>query len=143
MCVFALMLRNGHNKFLWLVAIVIALNFSHIKAFISTPLSTYKFNSSREIPQQLSLITSPFVRSFSLAAATIDKATTTTSDVKAASNNENANTKDNGGKKKKKRNGDVGAMEVVVLGLSHHNAAVEIREKLAIPEASWNEVNLL
>ena len=29
--------------------------------------------------------------------------------------------------------------QVVVLGLSHHNAAVDVREKLAIPEASWNE----
>ena len=43
------------------------------------------------------------------------------------------------GKKKKKRGGDIGAMEVVVLGLSHHNAVVEVREKLAIPEANWNE----
>merc|ERR1711871_387460 len=48
-----------------------------------------------------------------------------------------------GGKKKKKKNKqqktDEGAMEVVVLGLSHHNAAVEVREKLAIPETEWNQ----
>lgn len=30
-------------------------------------------------------------------------------------------------------------LEVFVLGLSHHNAKVEVREKLAIPEADWNE----
>merc|ERR1711871_1223161 len=42
-------------------------------------------------------------------------------------------------KKKGKKNTQEGALEVVVLGLSHHNAAVDVREKLAIPEASWNE----
>jgi hypothetical protein len=26
-----------------------------------------------------------------------------------------------------------------VIGLSHHNAKVEVREKLAIPEDQWNE----
>jgi glutamyl-tRNA reductase len=30
-----------------------------------------------------------------------------------------------------------GELDVVVLGLSHHNAGVEVREKLAIPEAEW------
>ncbi|CAM9453089.1 unnamed protein product [Phaeothamnion confervicola] len=30
-------------------------------------------------------------------------------------------------------------LEVHVIGLSHHNAAVEVREKLAVPEANWNE----
>lgn len=29
-------------------------------------------------------------------------------------------------------------LEVHVIGLSHHNAAVEVREKLSIPEANWN-----
>lgn len=29
-------------------------------------------------------------------------------------------------------------LEVFVIGLSHHNAKVEVREKLAIPEADWN-----
>lgn len=33
------------------------------------------------------------------------------------------------------------ALEVVVLGLSHHNAKVEVREVLAIPEDKWNEVS--
>lgn len=40
-------------------------------------------------------------------------------------------------KKKKKKNG-ADALEVVVLGLSHHNAKVEVREKLAVPEDQWN-----
>lgn len=30
-------------------------------------------------------------------------------------------------------------MEVHVVGLSHHNAPVEVREKLAVPEAQWNQ----
>lgn len=32
-------------------------------------------------------------------------------------------------------------LEIVVIGLSHHNAGVDIREKLAIPEANWNEAS--
>jgi glutamyl-tRNA reductase len=55
------------------------------------------------------------------------------SEAKTDSNKDN-NNKDE--KKKKKRSAD--ALEVVVLGLSHHNAKVEVREKLAIPEADWN-----
>lgn len=31
-----------------------------------------------------------------------------------------------------------GPLEVIVLGLSHHNAAVDVREKLAIPEDQWS-----
>lgn len=41
------------------------------------------------------------------------------------------------GKAKKK----VDNLEVVVIGLSHHNAKVEVREKLAVPEQNWNEVS--
>lgn len=43
--------------------------------------------------------------------------------------------------KKKKRSSGKGAdaLEVIVIGLSHHNAKVEVREKLAIPEDQWNE----
>lgn len=33
-------------------------------------------------------------------------------------------------------------LDVFVVGLSHHNAAVETREKLAIPEAEWQEAAL-
>jgi len=40
-------------------------------------------------------------------------------------------------REKKKSTND--PLEVVVLGLSHHNAKVDIREKLAIPEDIWNE----
>lgn len=32
-----------------------------------------------------------------------------------------------------------GPLEVIVLGLSHHNAAVDVREKLAVPEDKWAE----
>lgn len=32
-------------------------------------------------------------------------------------------------------------LQVVVIGLSHHNSKVDIREKLAIPEHEWNEVS--
>ena len=41
-------------------------------------------------------------------------------------------------KKDKKKTPD--ALEVLVIGLSHHNAKVEVREKLAIPEVEWNDV---
>eukprot|EP01038_Epipyxis_sp_PR26KG_P016061 gene16061-21810_t len=41
--------------------------------------------------------------------------------------------------KKKKKSPD--ALEVLVIGLSHHNAGVDVREKLAIPEANWNEAS--
>lgn len=30
---------------------------------------------------------------------------------------------------------------VHVIGLSHHNAGVDVREKLAVPEANWNEAS--
>eukprot|EP00953_Heterococcus_sp_UTEX-ZZ885_P027072 14570-Heterococcus_DN1.PRE.1 len=29
-------------------------------------------------------------------------------------------------------------LQVHVIGLSHHNAAVEVRERLAVPEPEWN-----
>jgi len=34
------------------------------------------------------------------------------------------------------------ALDVFVVGLSHHNARVEVREKLAVPEAEWEETAL-
>lgn len=46
---------------------------------------------------------------------------------------------DTGGDKNKTCPVGEEGLEVVVLGLSHHNAKVEVREKLAIPEAMWNE----
>lgn len=39
-----------------------------------------------------------------------------------------------GKKEKKKKRGGTKPLEVVVLGLSHHKASVDVREKLAIPE---------
>lgn len=41
-------------------------------------------------------------------------------------------------KKKKQKGGSTTALEVLVIGLSHHNAGVDVREKLAIPEDEWN-----
>ena len=41
-------------------------------------------------------------------------------------------------KKKKKNKGGNTPLEVIVVGLSHHNAKVDVREKLAIPEDGWN-----
>lgn len=46
-------------------------------------------------------------------------------------------------KDKKKKKGKVDAQEVIVLGLSHHNAKVDVREKLAIPEDEWNDAAAL
>lgn len=51
---------------------------------------------------------------------------------------------DGGGKKKKKdkkRRQATGPLEVVVFGLSHHKASVDVREKLAIPEDEWNDAS--
>lgn len=44
-------------------------------------------------------------------------------------------------KKKSSRKKSTDALEVIVLGLSHHNAKVDVREKLAIPEDQWNEAS--
>eukprot|EP00596_Hydrurales_sp_CCMP1899_P010127 CAMPEP_0119042688 /NCGR_PEP_ID=MMETSP1177-20130426/16084_1 /TAXON_ID=2985 /ORGANISM="Ochromonas sp, Strain CCMP1899" /LENGTH=565 /DNA_ID=CAMNT_0007009653 /DNA_START=205 /DNA_END=1902 /DNA_ORIENTATION=+ len=41
-------------------------------------------------------------------------------------------------KEKRTKKKTVEALEVVVIGLSHHNAGVNVREKLAIPEDHWN-----
>ena len=37
----------------------------------------------------------------------------------------------------KKERKPTGGLEVIVLGLSHHHASVDVREKLAIPEDQW------
>ena len=39
---------------------------------------------------------------------------------------------------KKPKKKSTGNLEVLVIGLSHHKAGVEVREKLAIPEDQWN-----
>lgn len=44
-------------------------------------------------------------------------------------------------KNKKKRVSSMTPLEVHVIGLSHHNAAVDVREKLSVPEAQWNEAS--
>jgi glutamyl-tRNA reductase len=69
-----------------------------------------------------------------LYASLMDAETTLSSE----GNNNNNNNKGDGKKKKmSKRQGNAN-LEVLVLGLSHHNAKVEVREKLAIPEDDWN-----
>lgn len=40
-----------------------------------------------------------------------------------------------------KRKSAVEALEVAVLGLSHHTASVDVRERLSIPEAGWNDAS--
>lgn len=40
-------------------------------------------------------------------------------------------------KEKKKKNPSTGREKVVVMGLSHHTATVNIRERLAVPESEW------
>ena len=42
-------------------------------------------------------------------------------------------------KEKDKSSASGSNIEVVVLGLSHHHATVDVREKLAIPESQWQE----
>lgn len=44
-----------------------------------------------------------------------------------------------GKKKKKKTRNSSASGKVVVMGLSHHTATVDIRERLAVPEAQWQE----
>jgi len=67
---------------------------------------------------------SPRHMNFALQASTID-------------NNVQSNVETDGKKKKKK----AGNLEVLVIGLSHHNAGVDVREKLAIPEDQWNNAS--
>ncbi|KAG5185545.1 Glutamyl-tRNA Reductase, chloroplast precursor [Tribonema minus] len=45
---------------------------------------------------------------------------------------------DAGSKKAKRKENSTAPLQVHVIGLSHHNAALEVREKLAVPEANWN-----
>ena len=64
-------------------------------------------------------------------------ATTADAEVKVAA--EGNQDKKKKGKKKKKGGGGTDPLEVVVIGLSHHKASVDVREKMAIPEVQWNE----
>ena len=115
MCVFALVLRSAPSKHLWLIfAVAIFLCLANISAFMNSGATFVSM-------QRAHLAQSTRVAMASTVEASVDKKI------------------DDNGKKKKRRSGDVGAMEVVVLGLSHHNAAVDVREKLAISEANWND----
>lgn len=44
-------------------------------------------------------------------------------------------------KKAKRQDASSRPLGVHVIGLSHHNAGVDVREKLAVPEAQWNEAS--
>jgi glutamyl-tRNA reductase len=55
----------------------------------------------------------------------------------AVSEEEIKSKKQKAGKKQKQKK-STDPLEVVVLGLSHHHAKVEVREKVAIPEDDWN-----
>ena len=70
---------------------------------------------------------SPRLLDTALMASTIDEVQTRVESDKGDSKDE----------KKPKKKGST-ALEVLVLGLSHHNAKVDVREKLAIPEDQWN-----
>uniref|UniRef100_A0A7S3A106 Glutamyl-tRNA reductase n=1 Tax=Rhodosorus marinus TaxID=101924 RepID=A0A7S3A106_9RHOD len=48
--------------------------------------------------------------------------------------------KQSGGNGQPKKQKVVAAGKVCVIGLSHHTATVEVREKLAVPEADWQSV---
>lgn len=74
-----------------------------------------------------------------LYSTTMEPTTQTTNTDKAAAKTP-AEDDEGRNKKKKKKSGKGGStpLEVVVMGLSHHNAKVEVREKVAIPEDEWN-----
>lgn len=58
--------------------------------------------------------------------------------------NKKANDKEEKAKKKKQQLAFAKKpLEVHVIGLSHHNADVSVREKLAIPEAEWNDASAI
>ena len=110
-------------------------------AFISNTLSfgssqspTLKLQNLASVPLLLGKMSLPFsinsdmsVRRNRIHRCTKLQATTEETEVTPA-------TKEKRIKKKTKD-----ALEVVVIGLSHHNAKVDVREKLAIPEDQWNE----
>ena len=129
MCVFAILFKSTNLKFMFLFGIILLFGISNIKAFIST-------TSVKEISKALKLdmLHTKMIPNRNIKASSFLNAATIETAVKTKSNEDGS-----ANKKKKKRNGDIGAMEVVVLGLSHHNAAVDVREKLAIPEANWND----
>jgi glutamyl-tRNA reductase len=74
-------------------------------------------------------------RSSRLCSTTVDAEVAAAMADPAKTDNDDPNKKK---KKKKKRQDGLGPLEVVVLGLSHHKAKIDVREKLSIPEDQWN-----
>jgi glutamyl-tRNA reductase len=69
-----------------------------------------------------------------VGAAAIASSAASASSSASNSNNRNSGSGSGSGKK------EAETLEVIVMGLSHHNAKVDVREKLAIPEHEWNAV---
>jgi len=65
----------------------------------------------------------------------------TVSDTSVVNTDSHKELQPNSPPKKKARKSSPDALEVVVIGLSHHNARVDVREKLAVPEDQWNTVS--
>lgn len=122
---------NRLNAFDLASACPLVLETNHMNDLLATTTSSpslpYRMQSDMSISRRRQRVSSPRMGCMKLQATTVDRVemTTTTSPVV------------NDKKDKKKRTAE--ALEVVVLGLSHHNAKVEVREKLAIPEDNWNE----
>ena len=140
--IFILCSRVANKNFLLSnTGFALVLSMHHIDAFTRsvTPYARGVFQSSWSssvLNHVTTFSTFPPIVSPSVLFASVVESDT-------AQMNKNKDDSTSDGKKKKKKNKqqktNEGAMEVVVLGLSHHNAAVEVREKLAIPEAEWNQ----
>lgn len=60
---------------------------------------------------------------------------------KRAAEDEPDSTESKAEKKARRMTASSTPLGVHVIGLSHHNAGVEVREKLAVPEAAWNDAS--
>ena len=114
----------------------LVLETNHMNDLLATATSSsslpYRMQSDMSISRRRQRVSSPRMGCMKLQATTVDRVEMTTTTTTSSSPGVVNDKKD-----KKKRTAE--ALEVVVLGLSHHNAKVEVREKLAIPEDNWNE----
>ena len=123
---------NRLNAFDLATACPLLLETNHVNDLFATATSSpslpYRIQSDMSVSRrsQRRTVSSPRMGCMKLHATTVDR------EVEMATTPVVTDKKD-----KKKRTAE--ALEVVVLGLSHHNAKVEVREKLAIPEDNWNE----
>lgn len=122
MCIFAKLIKPG--KFIWFAG-VLGFNLMVFYSMIASGFTSSKtfgpsiFSGSKSLYHTVSKS-----QSITLFATVSEKA--------EAKLNIDPN------EKPKRRKGGDQALEVVLIGLSHHNAAVDVREKLAIPEDQWN-----